>query len=301
METAVNRCAACSAELRDDASECPQCGATVYPSARMTLLTELQELSDVHAAQMPGDAAPAESPTPSTPAHKAWRAAAWTLAGLIVIGGAAWAWQHFKGDNVSAYALREAVENAMREGAGPGTEPVCVANGLAYDNTPVHVQLDNDVTTAWMEALVAAELYEVVPDAQAFTKEGAAVRDYRPLPALADWGGARRLCMARAVRVKAVRNLGPIEPMRFRGEAFTGITADVVWTMVDPAPWLAKPAAAAAMVNQWPAWRGARWAVGPEGWTMVQRRHFFLQDDRWYTAESLERRNDLPPRPPPPL
>ena len=68
-----------------------------------------------------------------------------------------------------------------------------------------------------------------------------------------------------------------------------------------PAPWLASPAMAPVLATQWPAWRGARWTQGSEGWLLVQRRHFFLHQGQWLTSESLERLHDLPPRTSPPL
>jgi len=202
---------------------------------------------------------------------------------------------------VTPDVLRQAVESAMARGSGPGTDPVCVANGLPYDHAKVHVQQGNDATLAWMEALVRVGLYASEPDAVAHAKDGSPVHVYKPLPALEGWGGERRLCMARAVRLEAVRNLGEVQSMRFRGEAYKGVAADVVWTPQEPAPWLASPAMAPVLATQWPAWRGARWTQGSEGWLLVQRRHFFLHQGQWLTSESLERLHDLPPRTSPPL
>lgn len=281
------RCAACSAELSDTARVCSHCGATVYPSERMTLLSEL------------GGDLPPQSPRPVRARHRVrWLG---LFAGLALLGGAAWAWWQHQQAQVSPEALRTAVEASLSWGAGPGTDPVCVANGLAYDSGPVHVQRNNDATLAWMEALVRVGLYAPVADERALAGDGSPVQVYRPLPALDGWGGERRLCMARAVRLQSVRNLGPVQSMRFRGEAYQGLAADVVWVPEGPAPWLTSPETASILAAQWPAWRGARWTLGAEGWTLVQRRHFFLQQGHWLTSESLERRNDLPPRPVPPL
>lgn len=266
---------------------CSQCGATVYPSERMTLLSELG-----------GDMQPS-SPRPA-PSRGAARVG-WLLVALLLAAGAVWAWREHRQTQVSPEALQRAVEASLTSGGGPGSDPVCVANGLAYDDGLVHVQRSNDATLAWMEALVRVGLYAPVADAAVQTHDGAPVQAYRPLPALEGWGGERRLCMARAVRLQSVRNLGSVQSMRFRGEAYPGVVADVVWAPEAPAPWLAAPETASLLAAQWPAWRGARWASGPGGWTLVQRRHFFLHQGQWVTSESLERRNDLPPRPAPPL
>ena len=280
------RCAACSALLPDTVRVCAQCGATVYPSQRMTLLSEL------------GGDLPSPTQAPRLKGGGLWLG---LLGVALLAAGAGWAWWAEQQNRVSPAALRLAVESAVTRGVGPGSEPVCVANGLPYDHDRVHVQQNNQATLTWMEALVRVGLYAAEPDAVAQAQDGSPVHVYRPLPALDGWGGERRLCMARAVRLQAVRNLGPVQSMRFRGEAYKGVAADVVWAPEGPAPWLASPEMVPVLATQWPAWRGARWTQTAEGWTLVQRRHFFLHQGQWLTSESLERLNDLPPRAAPPI
>jgi hypothetical protein len=215
------------------------------------------------------------------------------LAGMAVAGAASGLMTSAP-QQVSASALEEAVRAAVVQGDGPGRDPICVANGLAYDSQPVNVQLDNTGTLAWMDALATAGLYGPGEEAQS-------IRTYTPRPALTDWSGARHLCVARAVKLGTVRKIGTVQSMRFRGQAYPGVAAEVVWTLDGAAPWLSAPGVAAAFGAELPSWRGARWEVRPEGWRLVQRRNFFLVGAQWLTSESLERvagvaaRSTLPP------
>lgn len=282
---AMMRCAACSTPLADNASLCTQCGATVYPSSRMGL-----------------------HPHRDAPPRKRWRLRggrrAWAaLVGVTLLaGGGFWAWYGYP-PAARAEMLFAALQAGIGRGEGPGTDPVCVANGLNYDGTPILVEAGNQPTLAWMDVLVQAGLYAPValptpvPPASA---AGGAPMHYQARPALEHWGGGRRLCIARAVRLEAVRNVGRVQPMRFRGEAFSGVSADVVWALNQPAPWLQAPGVAQALAGHLPAWRGARWQIDNGHWTLVQRRHFFLKDGQWHTAEMLESATGLPPRPAPP-
>jgi len=288
------RCAACSALLPDTARICTHCGATVYPSERMTLLTEL------------GGPEPA-SPKPVSRLKRQalWGVGLAAVALALAVGAVAWAgWPsswHGWAPRATAEKLQTAMARSLALGGGPGVEPVCIANGLPYDRELVHVRSSNNATVVWMDALVRVGLYAAEPEALAQTEDGTPLQVYKPLPALDGWGSERRLCMARSVRLLTVRNLSEPHAMRFRGEAYQGVAADVVWAPDQPAPWLASPAQAAALALQWPAWRGARWTNGEQGWTLVQRRHFFLHDGQWLTAESLEQVSQLPRRPGGPL
>lgn len=274
------RCAACSTPLPDDASTCTQCGATVYPSEQMPLLPHAEP--------------------PALPPARPWRPRAWSLAagGLaaVLVAGAFWAWQGHR-PAVAPDALFAAQQQAVAQGDGPGSDPVCVANGLNYDGTPILVAPDNAPTLAWMDTLVDAGLYAPATPGPVPQGDGVPVRQYQATAALAHWGDGRRLCIARAVRLQAVRRLGAVQPMRVRGEAFSGVSADVEWTLDQPAPWLQMTGVAEALAAQLPAWRGARWQATQGAWTLVQRRHFFFKDGHWHTAEMLESGHGLPPRP----
>lgn len=268
------RCAACSAEIPDVSSFCDACGAAVYPSQPQPLAAVSQNDREFSA-----DARAARR-------SRAW---GWVVgAGLAIAGGAA-AWVVAAPPSVGAPALTAAVRRAADQGDGPGRDPICVANGLAYDAEAVNVQASNEETLAWMDTLVTAGLYAPPDDGQSGGFLSQPIRIYRPRPELAEWSGPRRLCVARALMLDSVRNLGPVQPMRFRGVAYPGVAADVVWSLDGPAPWLAAPGVAAAFVNELPTWRGARWRLTPSGWRLTQRKHFFLSGSQWVTGETLER------------
>jgi hypothetical protein len=185
--------------------------------------------------------------------------------------------------------LHAALAGSLSNGQGPGQDPVCVANGLAYDQEPVNVQVDNAPTLAWMNLLVEAGLYAGPESGSSGGFLSQPISIYRPLPQLAQWGGARRLCMARGVRLAAVSNLGPVEDMRLRGKPYTGVLADVHWTLDRPAPWLAQSGVGEALARELPSWRGARWTVGPGGWALTQRKSFVLVDAQWVPGDAVER------------
>lgn len=265
------RCAACSAELKANATLCEACGAVVY--------TRPVHLPD------DTDGGPGRPP--------AWRRSGWLLVALAVLGtaGVAIATWREPMPAVSPQVLRATLERSD----ALSHDPLCVANGLAYDATPVHVQASDAATLSWMDTLASAGLYGREPEAPEGAERGA-LRTYLPEPGLAAWAGARRLCIARGLRLSSVRSIGAVEPMRVRGQAYPGVAAEVVWSLDDAAPWLASPDVASAFVKELPAWRGGRWQAGPLGWHMTQRRHFYRYRDEWLTADLLERSAGLPPR-----
>lgn len=266
------QCAACSTEVPEAARFCDACGAAVYQRAPTA---SLPPWIDAEGAV-------------STPRRRRWLWLAIPLAGVAAAGTAA-SLMATAPPSVSAGQLEDALRASVTPGDGPARDPICVANGLAYDSQPVNVQLGNAGTLAWMDTLVAAGLYGTGEEADAGNVRSQPIRSYAPQPALADWAGARRLCVARAVKLEAVRQVGTVQSMRFRGRAYPGVAAEVVWTLDGPAPWLDMPAVAAAFSAELPSWRGARWEVTPQGWRLVQRRNFFLSGAQWRTGESLER------------
>ncbi len=179
--------------------------------------------------------------------------------------------------------------DAVAAGQAPGQDPICVANGLAYDQEPVNVELDNSATLAWMNMLVEAGLYAGPEEGSSGGFLSQPISVYRPLPELAQWGGARRLCVARAVRVAEVSNLGPVEDVRLRGKSYVGVLADVRWALDRPAPWLDKPGVGEALARELPSWRGARWQPGADGWALTQRKSFVQVGTGWLPGDAVER------------
>ncbi|RZI76905.1 MAG: hypothetical protein EOP80_06770 [Variovorax sp.] len=190
---------------------------------------------------------------------------------------------------VTAETLHRSMAAAVAGAHAPGQDPICVANGLAYDQEPVNVQLDNSATLAWMNMLVEAGLYAGPEEGSSGGALSQPIAIYRPSPELAQWGGARRLCVARAIRLADVSNLGPVADVRLRGKAYTGVLADVRWALDRPAPWLGKPGVGEALARELPSWRGARWQPGAQGWALTQRKSFVLVGGQWLPADAVER------------
>lgn len=273
-------CAACGADLATGASFCPACGAAVF--------TQPVRLS----AFSPLDAADDPARPPGWWRRTGWMSLALAAIAVLGLGGVAIATRPEPMPDVSPQALRAALER----GDAQSRDPLCMANGLAYDAQPVHVQAGDAATLSWMDTLAAAGLYEREPDEPAGESEPPALRTYAPRPELTDWTGGRQLCIARGLRLASVRGIGAVGPTRVRGQVYPGVAAEVVWSLDGAAPWLASPEVADAFARQLPAWRGGRWQVSPQGWRLMQQRRFFLYRDEWMTAERLERVAGLPPR-----
>jgi len=240
---------------------------------------------------MPAELAYSRSAAAADHARRAGRTA-WGAALALLLSaasaalGAAWL---LVAPQASADQLHAAVLNTVARGVGPGSDPVCVANGLAYDQTPVNVEADNILTVSWMNTLVSAGLYDAPRQGLAGVFLSQPILVYRPLPALAEWSGVRRLCIAKSVRLHRVANLGRVEDMRLRGKQYPGVAADVTWTLQQPAPWLAQSEVGEAFARELPTWRGARWQQVGKAWRLTQRKHFFLVGDQWLTGEMAER------------
>lgn len=255
------RCPACSSEIESAARFCDRCGKALPGS-----------LSFRRRRMLPGVLC------------------AVLLAGVGSLATSRW----LTPPEATPAMLHAALGHSLANGQGPGRDPVCVANGLAYDQEPVYVQLDNAPTLAWMNLLVEAGLYAGPESGNSGGFLPQPISIYRPLPELAPWGGARRLCVARGVRLDAVSNLGPVEDMRLRGKPYTGVLADVRWTLDRPAPWLAQPGVGEALARELPSWRSARWKVTPRGWTLTQRKSFVLVDAQWVPGDAVERDRAAP-------
>ncbi|RYY85629.1 MAG: hypothetical protein EOO24_36370 [Comamonadaceae bacterium] len=224
-------------------------------------------------------------------AVRAWLLGAVALVLAIGVGVARWS----APPEVLPSQLYDAMTAAMANGVAPGQDPICVANGLAYDQQPVNVQPDDAATLAWLNLLVEAGLYAAPDTGDAGGGVAPDIAVYRPLPELARWGGERRLCVAGAVRLEAVSHLGPVQDVRLRGKRYVGVSADVHWALDRPALWLAKPGVGEAFARELPSWRGVRWQVGATGWTLIQRRSFVQVGAQWAPSDSIERDRAVAP------
>ncbi len=182
---------------------------------------------------------------------------------------------------VTPETLYESVQLAIAKGSGPGRDPICVANGLAYDLLPVYVQTDNAATVLWMATLVKAGLYAAAERGVSGGDVSKPVFVYRPGSTLAEWGGKRRLCIASGLRLQAVTRLDRVGYRRVRGERYATMAADLHWVLDGPAPWLAMPGVGEALAQELPPWYGARWQRTDGGWGLTQRAHFVQRGQQW--------------------
>ena len=210
----------------------------------------------------------------------------WLWRGLLLLGGLGvvgvlGAGLLLEKPIVTPENLYAAVQVAIAKGSGPGRDPICVANGLAYDLQPVYVQTDNAATVSWMATLVKAGLYAAPEPGVSGGDVSKPVFVYRPGPTLAQWGGQRRLCIASGLKLKAVTHLTSVGYRRLRGERYSSVTADLQWVLDGPAPWLAMPGVGEALAQELPPWHGARWQRTAVGWSLTQRAHFVQVGQQW--------------------
>jgi hypothetical protein len=269
-------CAACSKQVDDKAPFCDACGAALGSAAQ----------SEIQAAAAPtaSTAAPRKSWWRPGVGHYAVSGVGAAL--LALVAAAIW-WP--RPPEVTADALRSAMRTAIARGDSPGRDPICVANGLAYDQEPVNVEIDNAATVSWMNVLVSAGLYAAPANGLSGGAVSQAIFVYKPLPVLAEWAGARRLCIARAVKLESVANLGRVDDMRLRGKPYTGVPADVRWVLDQPAPWLDNPGVAEALARELPTWRSARWELAAKSWRLTQRKNFVRIDKQWVPGDLADR------------
>lgn len=268
-------CAACSKQVDGKAPYCDACGAALGSASQRarTIAASLDSSTKVRTTGRSVDGK---------------RYAAFGVATALLAVFAAMLWWP-RPPEVSADALQIAMRTAIAQGDSPGRDPICVANGLAYDQEPVNVEIDNAATVSWMNILVAAGLYAAPANGHSGGAVSQAIFVYQPLPALADWAGARRLCIARAVKLQSVANIGRVDDMRLRGKPYTGVPADVQWVLDQPAPWLNNPGVAEALARELPTWRSARWQPAAQGWQLTQRKNFVRIDQQWVPGDVADR------------
>ncbi len=260
-------CAACSRQTDGGAPYCDQCGAALCASPSQLALLEREEPSS----------------------SRSRRIVTASVASVFLVITAGLLWSPPK-PSATPDVLQAAMHHAMASGDVPGRDPVCVANGLAYDQEPVNVEADNAATISWMNVLVEAGLYQTAENSMSGGLMPQPLLVYRPLPLLAQWGGARRLCIAKGVKLADVGNVGRVDDMRLRGKRYTGVPADVRWVLDEPAPWLASPAVAEALVRELPSWRSARWQADDDGgWRLTQRKNFVHIGEFWVSGDVADR------------
>jgi hypothetical protein len=170
-------CAACSKQVDDKAPFCDACGAALGPRSQRARTVAASLGSSTNQSTPRG--------TADGRRHAAFGVATTLLALFVAV---LW-WP--RPPEVSADALQTAMRIAIARGDSPGRDPICVANGLAYDQEPVNVEIDNAATVSWMNILVAAGLYAAPANGVSGGAVSQALLVYQPLPSLADWAGGR--------------------------------------------------------------------------------------------------------------
>ncbi|MEO7243389.1 MAG: hypothetical protein ABIW85_10815 [Variovorax sp.] len=310
----TTRCPWCSASVDAAAAFCQRCGKALERQGVRGGAVDPVLLVDVPLPELPSalSRTPASVPVPGavTPANphqvsagdggvparprRGRRLGAWVLVAiaLAVVGamaGAVTAWFSVDAPSATEAELRRALQQAGAAGTPSGRDVVCIVDGLAYDSFPAYVPTTQTERIEWLDQLAAAGLYAPGQKGLSGGFFAQPIRVYQPLATLAPWGGDKRLCLAKGVRIDALHITGPTQDWRLRGRTFPSVSADVYWTFEQPAPWLARARLAEVALQALPAWGGARWQQQDGQWRLQRRHRFVWFERRWITEEAADR------------
>ena len=144
-----------------------------------------------------------------------------------------------------------------KEGTEQARRALCLSN-IDYGNPPFNAREEDMRTRAWLDALVAAGLFSpptLVSSGGMFPQT---LAQYAGTTDLAKYREGSRLCVAKAVEIVDVLNIGkPQEvPLGLGGDApkVTAVKAELVLEATDVAPWMEKAevrAAVLALIGGW--------------------------------------------------
>lgn len=141
-------CSACGTPNEDDAAFCDNCGAPIRRSVAQT-------------SQSPGTPLKQETSARAGPRVNA-KILAWSGIGAVAlavsIGGGVWGWQHFQKQPPGVEDQRTVAQRWIDQNKAELLRRTCL-NNFAYRQPQVTVSPWNSGTRAWLDALVAGNVY----------------------------------------------------------------------------------------------------------------------------------------------
>lgn len=145
-------CSACGTTNEDDAAFCDNCGQALRrPNAAQPAPTPAST------------AAPAPVPNPGRPGRPSTKTLLWGGVGTatlaVAIGGGVWAWSFMQHRPPSEAEQTALATQWLTQNKEQLLQKSCLSN-FPYQKSPVSVSAWNNDTRAWMDALVAGQVYQ---------------------------------------------------------------------------------------------------------------------------------------------
>lgn len=226
-------CKACGTSNEDDAAFCDHCGTALRRPAQTSKEAPQQAIS----------------PSPTVPRnHRKWLLITGTvLASAVALGAGSWAWITIKNSPPNASQQRAIAEQWLSSNQDRLLRESCLRN-FAYQQKTVRVSSWDKQTIAWMEELVAAQIY--TPFGQDYWG-----RVYEHGPAAEQYIRGSALCLASGIKLEQTellpvdKDAGDANPLNSTREGRRLALMKIQYTW-DGVPEFAK---SPRFLSQWPS------------------------------------------------
>lgn len=269
-------CTKCGTANEDGAAFCDNCGAPIRPA--------MSEATDDATAADSTITAPYTTVKPIGSKKVIYAAAG--LAAVLVLGGGATYFVLQPPAATAATLLASAKAGYGEKTSNSFKQELCMSN-INYSQPVFNAAEFDQSTQAWLNALVAAGLYNPPVAINSGGLFSQTLLQYVATPELAKYRQGNALCAAKRVELADVIDIEKPEEQSLGRNGgppkVVAVKTKLVWQSVDTAPWMDKPEVRnAVMANI----RG--WAYKDK---VLQKRvddYFGLKDNKWTTGDAYK-------------